>query len=409
MIGFLILLVSIILSAFFSGSETALISARRIKLEVWIRNNVRGAKSAYNYIQHPEKFLTTTLVGTNIAVVTASSFIALYLQRYFNGFIITVISSTFLLLFGEILPKCIARERATTITLYVHWFLRGFYILFFPLIIFVLNISHLLLKIVGTKEENVKWFFSRKDIDMLVREGRQIGLVDDEKQNLISRLILRGNQKVRDVMIPRTEIVAVKKSDSISKVSEIFANTGLSRLPVIGKDIDHIEGIVTVKDVILKKPANISEVIRDLMFVPDTQIIARLLTMMRNNRTSIAIVVDEYGGTAGLITLEDIIEEFFGEIHDEFDEVADIYGKITPTQIDVDGRVSVDELNERFSLNLPEGDYNTLSGLMMKHLGHIPQRGERVEFPDCTLMVLKAYLKRVGWVRILRGSENRRG
>ncbi len=409
MIGFLILLVSIILSAFFSGSETALISARRIKLEVWIRNNVRGAKSAYNYIQHPEKFLTTTLVGTNIAVVTASSFIALYLQRYFNGFIITVISSTFLLLFGEILPKCIARERATTITLYVHWFLRGFYILFFPLIIFVLNISHLLLKIVGTKEENVKWFFSRKDIDMLVREGRQIGLVDDEKQNLISRLILRGNQKVRDVMIPRTEIVAVKKSDSISKVSEIFANTGLSRLPVIGKDIDHIEGIVTVKDVILKKPANISEVIRDLMFVPDTQIIARLLTMMRNNRTSIAIVVDEYGGTAGLITLEDIIEEFFGEIHDEFDEVADIYRKITPTQIDVDGRVSVDELNERFSLNLPEGDYNTLSGLMMKHLGHIPQRGERVEFPDCTLMVLKAYLKRVGWVRILRGSENRRG
>ncbi len=401
-IYFALLLITFFLSAFFSGTETALISTSRIKLEILVRRNVHSARQALAFIEDPEQFLATTLVGNNIAMVAASSLLALYLKPYLNGFLITAVSSLALLFFGEILPKSIARDKAMTYTIRATYLLRPFSTLFYPLIWSVMRISQFLLYVFGLRQNSVKQFFTRKDLELLTREGEKVGLVAPEERSLISRMILRGNQKVREVMIPRTDITAVKLKKSVNEVVKLFERTGHSRLPVIGKSMDHVVGIVTARDIMLEKPAALKDILRDVYFVPDTARIAQLFTSMQDRGNGLAIAVDEYGGTAGLITMEDIVEEFFGDIYDEFDEEDSLYRKITPQQIDVKAQIHVSELNERFHLQLPEGEYHTLGGFLMDQLGHIPKRGERLLWTTCKLIVLSAYRKKVNWVRIIR-------
>jgi CBS domain containing-hemolysin-like protein len=408
-IDLILFVIALFFSAFFSGSETAMISVRRIKLEVWMRQGVKGAQQAYRFLEYPERFLSTTLVGNNIAVVAASSIMAIVLEQFLSGFVITIITSTALLFFGEILPKSMARDTATTFALYSTFVLRFFYILFYPIIWLVMKISQWLLNIFGLSESNVKRFFTRKDLEMLVKEGEQAGFVNQDQRGLISRLILRGEQKAREVMIPRTEMTAVKVNTRISEVSRIFLKTGYSRLPVVGKTIDEVLGIVTVRDLLLEKPRSLRPVLREILFVPEAQNIAHLLREMQKKNIGIAIVVDEYGGTAGLVTLEDIVEEFFGEILDEYDVEASLYRKISPRQIDVSARIEIEELNRRFDLSLKEGDYQTLGGLLLDRLGHIPQRGEKIELERCTLTVLSAFRKKVSWVRIILKIEGEVG
>lgn len=371
-------------------------------MEVWVRRGVKGARQAFGFLQYPERFLITTLVGNNIAIVTASSLMAVYLEHYLNGFVITAVSSLFLLFFGEILPKSIARDRANLFTLRSVFFLRSFYVLLYPVIWSVMNVSRFLLKIMGLGGESVKRFFTREDLEMLVREGEKVGLVDREESGLISRFILRGNQKVREIMIPRTEITAIRMNDTIGRVSKVFEETGYSRLPIMGGDIDEILGVITVKDVLLEKPSRVKQVVRDVLFVPEARNIASLLGEMQKKRIGIAIVVGEYGGTAGLVTLEDIVEEFFGEIQDEFDGELSLYRRIEPDQLEVNAKAPIEELNRRFDLDLPEGEYHTLGGFLMHQLGHIPKPGEKAETVVCTLVVLSASRRKVSWVRIVR-------
>lgn len=374
-------------------------------MEVWVRHGIKGSQRALGFLQHPERFLTTTLVGTNIAVVTASSLMAVYLQHYLNGFVITAVSSLFLLIFGEILPKSIALQRAHLFTLRSVFFLQNFYVLLYPFIWSVMNVSRFLLKIMGLEGESVRRFFTREDLEMLVREGEKVGLVDREESGLISRFILRGNQKVREIMIPRTEITAIKMNETIGRVSKVFEETGYSRLPVMGGDIDEILGMINAKDVLLEKPSRVKQVMRDVLFVPEARNIASLLREMQKKRMGIAIVVDEYGGTAGLVTLEDIVEEFFGEIQDEFDGEMSLYRCIEVDQLEVNAKAPIEELNRRFDLDLPEGEYNTLGGFIMHQLGHIPKPGEKAETAACTLVVLSASRRKVRWVRIVRKAD----
>jgi len=367
-----------------------------------MRRGLWGAKQALVFLQHPERFLTTTLVGTNIAIVTASTLLATSLDPYLSGWAITVISSTLLLFFGEILPKTIAREYATTFTLYSSLLLRFLYIVLYPIIRTIMIVSNFLLRLAGSKGNSVKRFFSRQDLELLVRESEKAGMVNEEERRLISRLILRGNQKVREIMIPRTEMATVRKNESISNAVALFTKTGYSRFPVVGRDVDDVVGMITSKDILLDRPRTITSVLRPIPFVPETRAVAGLLKDFQKQHTSLAIVVDEYGGTAGLVTLEDIVEEFFGDIQDEFDEDPSLYRKIGARQIDVHARVSISELNERFGLGLPEGEYQSLGGLLMDLLGHIPKRNEQAELDTCTLVVLSAFHRKVHWVRIIR-------
>jgi CBS domain containing-hemolysin-like protein len=401
-INLVLLIVALAASAFFSGMETALISASRIQLKVWTRHNQKNARHALQLLQHPERFLTTTLVGTNIGVVTASFILAVYLEPHMSGFAITAISSVILLILGEMVPKSIGKDRATQLSKNTAYSITAIYYILYPLIWLVRMFSDMLLRIVGERQINIKQFFSRKDLDMLILQVEQAGLVDKEERGLISRFIRRGNEKVRDAMIHRTEISAVDITCTVKEAIKVFEKTGFSRLPVYQGTIDNILGIVTAWDIILEKPKNLKQILRDPLFVPEYRQISHLLQDFQSRHLRVAVVVDEYGGTAGLITFEDIIEEFFGEIQDEFDESANKYRKISPTQIDVHAKTGIQELNEQFALNLPEGDYQTLGGFLCEQLGKVPKRGDRLASNQWTMIVISATRKAVKWVRIMK-------
>ncbi|MBN1779721.1 HlyC/CorC family transporter [bacterium] len=398
---------AVLLSAFFSGTETAFISASQVKVEVWVRQKIWGAAITLKFLENPEKFLITTLIGNNIAMVAASTLMAFYLEPYFQGISITAISALLLLTFGEILPKSFSSEQATAVSIRVSHLLRIMYFLLYPFIVTTRVMTHWMMDRLGFDKEQTRQVFSRKDMDRLVREGSRSGVMKQDEQDLISRFILRGDFRLRDVMVHRTEIVAIQLQDSIQTVRQVFEKTGYSRLPVMDDSIDDIVGFVTALDLIFKRPGNVKQILRKIRFVPGSRKIASFFSEIQDQPIDIAVVVDEYGGTAGLVTLEDIVEEFFGDIQDEYDEDLDLYRTITEKQIDVNARIEIHEINAQHHLMIPEGEYNTLGGFIMKELGHIPRRSEKIELPHCTLTVLSATRRMVKWVRIHKtGTES---
>jgi putative hemolysin len=394
-----------LLVAFFAGTETSFLAANPVKIEVWVHQRLRGARQALRFLEKPEQFLITTLIGTNIAMVIASSLIAYILEPYFKGAAITAVSAILLLTFGEIIPKSISTDQATFWAIHASISLKIMYYMLYPFIFIVRKVSGLMMKIMHINQDQSRQVFSRQDMEHLVQEGGKAGIFAKEEQDLISRFILRGDYTLHDVMVPRTEIIAVHKKDSVREIKKAFTRSGYSRLPVMDQNIDDVVGMITAKDIILKNPSRISQILRKIKFVPESRKIVSFLEEIQNRPMDMAIVVDEYGGTAGLITLEDIVEEFFGDIQDEYDEDTGLYRKITPTQIDVRARVEIHELNQQHQLEIPEGEYNTLAGFIMAKTGCIPRRGTKIDLPRCTLTVLSATRRSVKWMRIYRKGK----
>ena len=243
-------------------------------------------------------------------------------------------------------------------------------------------------------------FFTRYDIEQLVREGEKNGLVNHAERDIISRMLLRGKQHVKYVMVPRTEMTSIGINSSITLAVQVFEKTGHSRIPVTGDDIDQIIGIIHSRDILFENPHKISDIIKEVIFIPESLNIAKLFKTLQMKHVSLAIAVDEYGGTAGLITIEDIIEEFFGDIQDEYDEDINLYRKISTTQLEVNARVDLDELNQYFDLNLPLGNYQTLGGFLIDYLGYIPRKGEKINTGTFKIEILSANRKKINWVHI---------
>jgi putative hemolysin len=391
---------ALLMSAFFSGSETALLGARRIKLEIWAKHGMRRAKNALAIVENPEKYLVTLLVGTNIANVIFSSLMAMMFSASWSGWTITATSSLAVLILAEIIPKSLATDRASLWTAEAPYALHFFHALFYPLVKVSMDLSRLIMRRIGLRYMELQRFLSRREMEALVQEGHKHGVVNFRQRELLLNFILKGNQKVRDLMIPRTEITAVRQNMPVPEIVALLVKTGYSRIPVYGKDLDDIRGFIMSKDILVKKPRQAKSIIRKILFVPESRGIASFLKEMQKAGIGAAVVVDEYGGTAGFLTIEDLVEAFFGDIQDEHDEVENLFGKVTPHQIDVQARIEVRELNERFRLNLPEGGYQTLSGLIQEELGHIPRPGEKIDLPICTVCVLTGTRKSVGWVRV---------
>jgi len=398
----LLLASALLLSAFFSGSETAMLGARRIKLEIWAKQGMRRAKAALDILENPERYLVTLLVGNNLATVVFSSVMAMIFTGAWSGYAITAASAVSVLVLGEIIPKSLATDRASLWTAQVPYGLRFFYALFYPLVKVSMDLSRFTMRRIGLRYMELQRFLSRREMEALVQEGHKHGVVSKRQRELILNFILKGNQKVRDLMIPRTEITAVKLNTPVSGIIDVLVKTGYSRIPVFGKDLDDIRGFIMIKDILVRKPRQARSIVRKILFVPESRGVASFLKEMQEAGVGAAVVVDEYGGTAGFVTIEDIVEAFFGDIQDEHDEVENLFRKVTPYQIDVLARIEVRELNERFGINLPEGGYQTLSGLIQEELGHIPRPGEKIDLPFCTVSVMTSTRKSVGWVRISR-------
>ncbi len=398
-----LLIIATILSAFFSSTETVYLSASRIKIEILLRRNVKGIKKVYPFINKPESFIVTTLVGNNLANVVFSSIIVLLLKDVVDEVVIIIGSSLYILIFAEIIPKTIGREYSNNLIIINARILNFFKFIFYPINLLLIHFSNFIVNTFNvSKEDNVKLIFSRRDVIKTLNESQKKGVIKSKEGKLINRIFDLSKTRIRDPMVPRTDIVAVKKDTSLTDLIKQFNASGLSRIPVYNDTIDDIIGVVYAKD-IFAYPEEIEDIIHDIMFVPETKYAYRLLQEFRRRNTSIAIVLDEYGGTAGLVTLEDLVEELVGEIYDEFDiDKKHMFRKQNAFTFVIDAKAEIDEVNEKFGISIPEKEsYSTVGGYIIEKLGHIPVEGEVLELEQCKIVIYKASRKQVISVKLI--------
>ncbi len=397
----LYLIILVLLSAFFSGTELAFVVANKLKIEVRARKKNIAALNAKYFINNPQNFFSTILIGNNVVIIAYASLSAIFLSSIFGWSEITIllVSSLIILLFGEILPKYFARELADRAVVLTAIPLRVVSYLLYPFVKITSAISNKIVQTSSIKSDNIYHLFDKEDIKGLVKESEIAGIVDKKDSELISKVIALGDQRVYEAMTPRTEIIGVEITSEINEVHSVFIDSGFSKLPVYEDNLDNIKGVILAKD-LFKSPKSIKDIIREVNFIPETKKSFDVLNDFLEKRNSIAIVVDEHGGTAGIVTIEDILEELFGEIEDEFDIQEAICRRIAKDNYIISGKVEVDHINEKYTLNIEEGDYETLSGFITTQLGRIPNQGEIVTIGNFNIQIIRAAAQKIELVKL---------
>ncbi len=399
----IIIIVSLLFSAFFSGMEIAYVSSNKIHIEIEKKQSGFLAKILTKLTAKPSKFIATMLIGNNIALVIYGFymgallmdwFLQLSINNIFFNYLITdlsllsqtVISTLIILVTAEFLPKVFFQIYSNLLLKVFAFPAYVFYILFSVISDFVIWISDVVLKqFFKTDGDQVQLAFTKVELGNYISEQMESVEEDDEVDSeiqIFQNALEFSEVKCREVMIPRTELVAVEIHDSIKSLNELFTETGYSKILVYKDTIDDILGYVHSFD-LFKKPKNIKSIIMPVEFVPETMLIKDVLNVLIKKRKSVSVVLDEYGGTSGIMTLEDIVEELFGEIEDEHDTLELLEEKISDTEYNLSARLEVDYLNEIYKLNLPENEnYETLGGLIVNSTEEIPEQNEKVKIEN---------------------------
>jgi CBS domain containing-hemolysin-like protein len=317
---------------------------------------------------------------------------------------ILLISSFLLLLFGELLPKYFASEIADKTLLLTAFPLRIFSFMIFPFVKAASTASEKLTQSASIKADALSHLFDKEEIKDLVKESHKAGVVDKKESDIIEKVIELGEQRIYETMTPRTEIIGVEINQTIKEALTIFIDSGFSKLPVYEDNLDNIKGIILAKD-IFKSPQSLKGIIRKVSFMPETKKSFDVMNEFLDKKISIAIIIDEFGGTAGIVTMEDILEELFGEIKDEFDVDEDICRKITSNSYIISGKVELDHINEKYELNIEEGDYETIAGYIISKLGRIPAQGETVEIDNYTILIARAASQKIELIKLIKTSD----
>ncbi len=400
----------LILSAFFSGMEIAFISSNKVHIAIEKKQNNFLAKILQKITKRPSKFIATMLIGNNIALVVYGLFMGDLLMQYIplKGlsalFVQTVISTLVILLTAEFLPKVFFQIYANKLVKFFALPAYFFYLLFSFVSEFVIWISDKLLKLFfKTEGDTVQLSFSKIELGNYITEQLETVKTEDEVDSeiqIFKNALDFSEVKSREILIPRTEVVAVNIETSPKELSELFTKTGLSKILVYKENIDDILGYVHSFE-LFKKPKNIKNVLIPVVFVPETILIKDVLNILTRKRKSIAVVIDEYGGTSGILTVEDIIEELFGEIEDEHDTVELTESKINNNHFIFSARLDVDYLNETYKLNLPENEnYETLGGMIVSFTEDIPQQNEVIEIQEFSIQILEVSDTKIELVEI---------
>lgn len=397
----LILLTLLLFSAWFSASEMAYVLTNKIKIEIEIRKNNLSAKSANYFINRPQDFFSTILIGNNIANIAFASISAYLLHKLFavEEWQILIASTLILLIFAELIPKYLASQAADILFPIFSLFLRVIHFILYPLVKITSSISKLFTGSRTLHEENYSLLFSRDDIGELVRESQEAGFVDKKDSNIIKNVLEFREQRIYEALTPRTEIVGVEIDAKLEDIIDVFVDSGYSKLPVYEENLDNIKGMVLAYDV-FKLPGSLREIIRDVIYVPETKKSFEMLNDFLSKGVSIAIVVDEFGGTAGIVTMEDIIEELFGEIKDEYDVDENICRKISDKDYLISGKTEIDQINEQLHLKIETGDYETLAGFIFAKIGRIPGHGESINISNYKLLIIKSTQTKIELIKL---------
>jgi len=409
MIVFFLIVLGFALAAFFSGSETALVSINWIRLENWLEKERHGATALERFVSDPSRFLGTTLVGTNLAIIMTSSLASWGLARALSdwapglvGVVSTLVVTFTLLVFGEIIPKIVGRRHSDVITLKVIHPLRVFYWVFSPIIWVVTGTASALLRTVGIRAKRWRRRLTKDQLRLLLTcEGERAGAVDKEETKLISGIFEFALTTVEEVMVPRTDIVGLDPGATVGDAIDIIREHGFSRIPVFTEDRDRIEGMVHSREVLgLSRDGSIDGLLRPLPHVPETKMCDALFRELQARRQHMAVVVDERGSLAGIVTLEDLLEELVGEIEDEYDVREALIRAVDEGLFMIDGRAEIDTVEDALGIDLPEGDYNTIAGLVLRALGRIPEAGDEVVVGRLEIRVISASPTRIGKLRV---------
>ena len=402
----LIIIVCLILSAFFSGMEIAFVSSNRIYLEIEKSQQGFTSKVLKSITQKPSRFIATMLLGNNVALVLYGIFMGdrilqiFYPQTFLSGeasllivFYQTLISTAIILLTAEFLPKVFFQLYANTFIKIFSIPVAFFYALFYPITFLIIEFTDVILKqFFKTGSDKVQLSFSKVELGNYIDEQLESY---NNKENLDSEIQIFQNAldfsevKTREAMVPRAEVIAVEEKTSIEDIKALFISTGLSKIPVYKETIDHILGYVHAFEII-KKPKTLINILLPVAYIPETMLVNDVLKLLTRQHKSIAVVIDEYGGTSGIVTVEDIVEELFGEIEDEFDTIAHLEKQLTENSFSFSARLEVDYLNQKYDLDLPESEfYETLGGMIVYTTGEIPDKDTYIEIPPFTMKIEK--------------------
>ncbi|TVQ13232.1 MAG: HlyC/CorC family transporter [Balneolaceae bacterium] len=417
----LLIIIIILLSGFFSGAEISFVSANRLRLEIRSRKNSLSSRYLNYFIRNPDTFLSTTLIGNNIVNVVYATLMALFLTGPIIGsynsligldpspgailIIQTFVASIVILIFGEIIPKSIFRLHSDRIMPIIATPFGLIRIFLKPLIYISNNAAEKLIRFLQPNSQTVKSFFGREDIEMLFREignDSQSDIDRDDSEILTNVLELSG-KRVKESMVPRTDIIAVEKGSEIQTVLKTFMSSGYSRLPVYEDNVDNIIGFVIAYD-LFKNPKTLDELIRPVKHVPSTQKSTDLLSEFRKTNSSVAIVIDEYGGTAGLVTIEDLIEEVVGDIQDEYDDEEALLKKLKDGSFILSGNAEIEDIIEKYpEIQLPEykQEYETVAGYIINQTGRIPKMNEEIIIDNIKFIITKATNSRIEIVKLV--------
>ncbi len=404
-IRLLLLVILLVFSAFFSGSETALMAIDRLRVKFLVQKKRKGAQLLEATLARPDRLLSAILVGNNLVNIAASViatglFVSLYGVE--GEWLTIAILTPILLIFSEVVPKTYSARSAEKVCFRVLHPIRWVMTLLAPVIIVLGWINHLLTVWVSRKGEETP-VISEEEIHTLITVGEQSGVMDQEKRQMLHGVLELTETRVRDIMVPRPEMVAIEVNCSFDAVLRQMREASHSRFPVYEGSLDNIVGVIHSKEILTYVDVenfDLREACRPPFFVPESQYVEKLLQSFRVNRLHLAIVVDEYGGVEGLVTLEDVVEEIVGEIHDEFDtEEADIR-EVGPQTYLVDASLSLRELNRRLHLALNEEHANTLAGYVLRLLGSIPEVGASISENGLTFTVRTVEGRRIEEVEL---------
>ncbi|MGN7613026.1 hemolysin family protein [Magnetococcales bacterium HHB-1] len=404
----LLMLACLFMEAFFSGSEIGVVNADRLKLRHMAAQGSRGAKIAMQMLRNPEWLLSTTLVGTNIAIVTNTSLGTMLAVNLFGAdksWIAILIVAPLIWVFGEIVPKSIFQQNADTITPRVIFLLKGFSYLFSPILIIFTLLAKLLTKMLGgNSKENL--FTLREELQLVLKMPSEKSDIHPMEKQMIQRLFTYGGARVRDVMIPLVEIDSIERSATCAEAIKLASRHAHRRLPVYEQRVDHIIGQVNVIDLLgERKDAPITDFIQPIRYVPGSKSLDKMMISFREHKEEMAVVVGEFGGSTGIITLEDTLERIVGDIRrePETDKMPQEYWikEVEPNHFLINARIDLMSLRERIDLHLPDGIYETLGGFLLEKMEEVPVEKQKFNWNDLTFIIEKASKNRIHQVSLL--------
>ena len=401
----ILIIIFLILSAFFSSSETALFSLNKLQIRKINISHPKSGKMVTHLLNFPRRTLITILIGNmivNVAITSMTTFLIIQIFGSKGIGLAICLVTFFLLIFGEVVPKSLAIKNAEAFSIIVARPLEIFARVIFPVRKLLQAVSDFILSIFIKETTLKKPYITQKELKTLVSISREEGVLEEEEKDMIKALLELGEQEVKEIMVPRTDIVACAREVSSDTLIKLMKDSLHTKIPIYSGSSDNIVGMISTREFMLSPNKDLKNFIRPVAFVPETKKVDDLLIELRAKKMTLAIVIDEYGGTEGLVTREDILEEIVGEIYDEYDKIEKLIERIDERKVIVSGKLSIKDVNEQLNLHLPLSKGETLSGLLLALFGHLPSVGEKVEYEGLKFEIKNIRKRRIEQIAITK-------